>query len=103
MALGTMPISAVMNTAVPSTRAGGARNSDSRKGLSSIAAARRLWLSSARPSFQVTISMKIEPAMSSGNQPPLISLSRLDAQNSTSTQKNTEVAPMQSHSGSFQA
>ena len=97
--MGTVPGSAVRNTAVPSTRVGGLTNTDSRKLRSSIASARRRALSSARPSFQVSISVKIRPPISSGNQPPSNSLSRLEAKNAKSTTKNTPVAPTHSSSG----
>ncbi|MNV72905.1 hypothetical protein D3C71_1660250 [compost metagenome] len=97
--MGTAPVSAVRNTAVPETRVGGLMNTDSRKSLRSIASARSFSLSSRRPSFQVIISANTMPPIMSGNQPPLNSLSMLDAKNARSTTKKQPVAAMHKASG----
>ena len=99
MAFGTVPASAVRNTAVPSTRAGGLTNTASRKLGKSMASARSFSLSKRRPSFHVSISVKMAPPMASGNQPPSNSLSRLDAQKAKSTTKKNPVAAMHKANG----
>ena len=93
----------VKNTAMPSTRVGGAKNNADKKEPKSMASLRVLWCNKARPSRQVSINTKIMPPMTSGNQPPSASLSILELQNAKSTTKKTEVALMHSHKGYFQA
>ena len=102
MALGTVPTSAVKNTAVPSTRAGGLTKTASRKLFRSMASARSFSLSRRRPSFQVSMRVKISAPITKGNQPPSNSFNRLDAQKAKSTTKKKPVAPIHSHSGYFQ-
>ena len=101
-ALGTVPLSAVRNTAVPSTRAGGLTHSASRKLGRSMASAMSFWFIRRRPSFQVSIRVKTAPPIISGNQPPSSSLSRFEAQKAKSTTKKKLVAAKHSHSGYFQ-
>ncbi|MNK58936.1 hypothetical protein D3C87_780350 [compost metagenome] len=102
-ALGTTPGSAVRNTAVPSTRAGGLMNTEPRKDFRSIASACCASPMRRRPSFQVTISVNTAPPIRSGNQPPSNSLSRFEAKNRKSTTKKIAVEAMHSASGSFHA
>ena len=99
MAFGTVPGSAVRNTAVPSTRTGGLTNTASRKLPRSMASARSFSLSSRRPSFQVIIRVKIRPPIRSGNHPPSNSFIRLEAKNAKSTRKNQPVEARHSSSG----
>ena len=101
-AFGTVPGSAVKNTAVPSTRAGGLTNTASKKLVKSMASIRIFSLSSRRPSFQVIMKVNTTPPITSGNQPPANSFMRLDAKNAKSTIKKTPVAAMHNHSGYFQ-
>ena len=84
---------------MPSTRVGGLTNTASRKLLRSIASAFSFSFSSARPCFQVIISVNTAPPIASGNQPPCSSLSRLEAKKVRSTTKNQPVAAMHSASG----
>ena len=67
-----------------------------------MASARSLLLSSSRPSFQVIISVKMAPPMTSGNQPPANSFIMLEAKKAKSTTKKMPVAARHSDSGYFQ-
>ena len=102
MALGTVPASAVRNTAVPSTRTGGLTNTASKKLGRSMASAISFWFIRRRPSFQVAMMVYRPTAMAKGNQPPWAILSELEAKNAASMTKNTLVEAMHNHNGYFQ-
>ncbi|MCY1560721.1 hypothetical protein D9M68_978910 [compost metagenome] len=81
---------------------GGAMNTDARKLSRSMASACCFCDSSSRPRFQVIMSANTTPPISSGNQPPANSLSRLELKKARSTTKKKPVASRHSHSGYFQ-
>ena len=68
-----------------------------------MASSRSRSLISARPCFQVTISVNMAPPMASGNQPPSSTLTTLAAKNVRSTTKKKPVAARHTASGSRQA
>ena len=90
--------SALRNTAVPGTRAGGLTKIASRKPFRSIASCISCSASSRRPVRQVTISVNMPMPMTSGNQPPASSLSMLLAKKLMSMTKKKPVAA--THNGS---
>jgi KUP system potassium uptake protein len=84
---------------VPGARIGGSASTFFMNGLSSIASARRLMLSSSRPLAQVTMPMKINAPIASGNQPPSMIFSRFALKKVASISTKNAVAPIHSHHG----
>ncbi len=90
-ACGTLPGVEVMNIAVPATRTGGLRISESRNASSGTDDCRSRAIRISRPRRQVTMSRKIAAPTITGNHPPSNIFSRLAEKNAMSTKMKKPV------------